>query len=302
VEGIAGTTSTATLRLTLSQAYSQDVSVQWTTTSSPGGSLPNATATAGSDYVAASGTAVIAANSTTANVNITINGDNTLEANENFYVQLTAVTNATLSPTDSTGTVTIVNNDASGKLIDNSTSTTAVTLTGTAYNDTLIGGSGNDILNGAAGNDVLRGGMGADQLTGGTGSDTFEYTSFAQSTRGSATQDYIVNFDLGSDRIKLPSLPGSFFNAGAITATTLDAAITSLYVDKNRALAGNQAMASGDAVLFSYKATGALLATTYLMVAAGNSANTSADLFIRMGSGLTGVAVGQVTTPFFSTT
>ncbi len=302
VEGIAGTTSTATLRLTLSQAYSQDVSVQWTTTSSPGGSLPNATATAGSDYVAASGTAVIAANSTTANVNITINGDNTLEANENFYVQLTAVTNATLSPTDSTGTVTIVNNDASGKLIDNSTSTTAVTLTGTAYNDTLIGGSASDLITGGIGNDRLKGGMGGDQLNGGTGSDTFEYGSLSESTRGTTNQDYIVNFDLGSDRIKLPSLPGSFFNAGAITATTIDAAITSLYVDKNRALAGNQAMASGDAVLFSYKATGAFFATTYLMVAAGNSANSSADLFIRMGSGLTGVAVGQVTTPFFSTT
>ena len=302
VEGIAGTSSTAKLQVTLSQAYSQDVSVQWTTTSSPGGSLPNATATAGSDYVAASGTVVIAANSTAANVNITINGDNSLEANENFYVQLTGVTNATLSPTGSTGTVTIVNNDASGKLIDNSTSTTAVTLTGTDYNDTLIGGSASDLITGGIGNDRLKGGMGGDQLNGGTGSDTFEYASLSESTRGTTNQDYIVNFDLGSDRIKLPSLPGSFFNAGAITATTIDAAITSLYVDKNRALAGNQAMASGDAVLFSYKATGALLATTYLMVAAGNSANSSADLFIRMGSGLTGVAVGQVTTPFFSTT
>ena len=302
VEGIAGTSSTAKLQVTLSQAYSQDVSVQWTTTSSPGGSLPNATATAGSDYVATSGTVMIAANSTAANVNITINGDNSLEANENFYVQLTGVTNATLSPTGSTGTVTIVNNDASGKLIDNSTSTTAVTLTGTDYNDTLIGGSASDLITGGIGNDRLKGGMGGDQLNGGTGSDTFEYASLSESTRGTTNQDYIVNFDLGSDRIKLPSLPGSFFNAGAITATTIDAAITSLYVDKNRALAGNQAMASGDAVLFSYKATGALLATTYLMVAAGNSANSSADLFIRMGSGLTGVAVGQVTTPFFSTT
>ncbi|MEI6615285.1 MAG: cadherin-like domain-containing protein, partial [Cyanobium sp. ELA507] len=302
VEGIAGTSSTAKLQVTLSQAYSQDVSVQWTTTSSPGGSLPNATATAGSDYVAASGTVVIAANSTAANVNITINGDNSLEANENFYVQLTGVANATLSSTRSTGTVTIVNNDASGKLIDNSTSTTAVTLTGTDYNDTLIGGSASDLITGGIGDDRLKGGMGGDQLNGGTGSDTFEYGSLSESTRGTTNQDYIVNFDLGSDRIKLPSLPGSFFNAGAITATTIDAAITSLYVDKNRALAGNQAMASGDAVLFSYKATGALLATTYLMVAAGNSANSSADLFIRMGSGLTGVAVGQVTTPFFSTT
>jgi Ca2+-binding RTX toxin-like protein len=301
VEGIAGTTSTATLKLTLSQTYSQDVSVNWTTKSSPGGSLPNATATAGTDYVAASGTAVILANSTGANVNITINGDGTLEASENFYVQLTEATNATLSPTNATGTITILNNDASGQLIDNSASTTNSTITGTTFADTLIGGSGNNNISGGAGNDLLRGGMGADTLTGGTGSDTFEYTSFAQSTRGSATQDYIVSFDLGSDRIKLPSLPGSLFNAGAITATNLDAAITSVYADKNRALAGNQAMASGDAVLFSYKATGAVLATTYLMVAAGNSANSSSDLFLRMGTGLSGVAVGQVSTPFFTT-
>jgi hypothetical protein len=302
VEGIAGTTSIAKLQLTLSQSYSSDVSVKWTTIASPGGSLPNATATAGSDYVATSGTAVIVANSTAASVSITINGDSTLEATESFYVQLTEATNATLSPTNATGTITILNNDASGKLIDNSTSTTAVTLTGTSYNDTLIGGSANDNITGALGNDLLKGGMGADQLNGGTGSDTFQYGSFTESTRGTATQDYIVNFDLGSDRIKLASLPGSFFNAGAITAATIDAAITSVYEDKNRALAGKQAMASGDAVLFSYKTTGATLATTYLMVAAGNSANSSADLFIRMGSGLTGVAVGQVNTPFFTTT
>jgi Ca2+-binding RTX toxin-like protein len=301
VEGTTGTTSIAKLQLTLSQAYSSDVSVKWTTIASPGGSLPNATATAGSDYVATSGTAVILANSTAASVSITINGDSTLEATESFYVQLTDVSNATLSSTGSTGTVTIVNNDASGQLIDNSTSTTAVTLTGTTFADTLIGGSASDNITGGLGNDVLKGGLGADQLNGGTGSDTFQYGSFTESTRGTASQDYIVNFDLGSDRIKLASLPGSFFNAGAITATTLDAAITSVYADKNRALAGNQAMASGDAVLFSYKATGALLATTYLMVASSTTPNSSSDLFIRMGSGLTGVAVGQVTTPFFTT-
>jgi hypothetical protein len=60
-EGSANRTSTATLQVTLSQVFSQDVYVSWVSLSSPGGSLPNATATASSDYVAASGTVTIKA-------------------------------------------------------------------------------------------------------------------------------------------------------------------------------------------------------------------------------------------------
>jgi len=134
------------------------------------------------------------------------------------------------------------------------------------------------------------------------------YTSFAQSTKGS-NQDSIVQFDLASgtvqgDRIRLNTLPGSLTNAGAITATTLDAAIASLYVDKNRSLTGNQAIASGDAVIFSHRATGALAASTYLMVASSNSAtNSSSDLFMKIGSFVgTGLTTGVLTTSNFFTT
>lgn len=63
------------------------------------------TATAGSDYVAAGGTVTIpeGANSTT--VAITINGDTTAEANETFFVRVSAATGATISDGEGLGTI-----------------------------------------------------------------------------------------------------------------------------------------------------------------------------------------------------
>jgi len=70
------------------------------------------TATAGSEYVAASGTVTIKADTTNTPVHITIKGDDeTSEISENFFVQLTAATNATPGATSSAGTATILNND-----------------------------------------------------------------------------------------------------------------------------------------------------------------------------------------------
>ena len=134
--------------------------------------------------------------------------------------------------------------------------------------------------------------MGADSLTGGLGADVFDYSSFTESSRGTSTQDYIVSWDLGSDKLKLPSRTGGapyrFWNAGRSveTATSLDAAISSLFADKDRATAGSQAMGEGDVVLFTYGST-TTTRTTYLMAAAGASPSLANDLFIRMGSGLT---------------
>ena len=86
-------------------------------------------------------------------------------------------------------------------LVDGSTATVSVTITGvdgdadtlegSAGNDTLIGGSGDNILSGGDGDDMLIGGPGRDQLYGGNGIDTVDYSTaasgvFVAGTRGIA--------------------------------------------------------------------------------------------------------------------
>jgi hypothetical protein len=86
-EGNAGTTTTATFTVTLSAASGRSVTFNWATAAG--------TATAGTDYVAASGTRTIAAGATTATIGITVNGDVADEADENFGITLTTPGNAT---------------------------------------------------------------------------------------------------------------------------------------------------------------------------------------------------------------
>ena len=90
-------TKTATFTLTLSAASGQTVTVNYATA--------NGTATAGSDYVAKSGTVTFAAGTTTQTITVTINGDTTREANETFFVNLSAPTNVTIARTQATGTI-----------------------------------------------------------------------------------------------------------------------------------------------------------------------------------------------------
>src|SRR5207248_6739129 len=79
VEGDSGTTA-ATFTVTLAPATTVGVSVNWVT--------ENRTATAGSDYHAASGTLTFAPGETTKAVTVTVNGDTANEADETFAVKL----------------------------------------------------------------------------------------------------------------------------------------------------------------------------------------------------------------------
>ncbi|TDH18324.1 hypothetical protein EXU57_23490, partial [Segetibacter sp. 3557_3] len=67
------------------------------------------TATAGSDYVARSATGQIPAGASTYTFDVTVNGDNTVEPNETFFVNVTGATGATI--TDGQGVGTINNDD-----------------------------------------------------------------------------------------------------------------------------------------------------------------------------------------------
>ena len=97
-EGNSGT-SNMVFTVNLSQAAAADVTVSYATS--------DITATAGTDYVAASGTVTIPAGSTTGTFNVVVNGDSTVETDETLRVTLSgASSNATIGTSTATGTIT----------------------------------------------------------------------------------------------------------------------------------------------------------------------------------------------------
>jgi hypothetical protein len=105
-EGDAGT-RTLSFVVTLASASNQTVTVNYATA--------NNTAAAGSDYASANGTLTFNPGDLSKNFAVTINGDQTFEPNETFFVNLATPTNATLSKAQGTGT--ILNDDAQGGII-----------------------------------------------------------------------------------------------------------------------------------------------------------------------------------------
>ncbi len=110
-EADVGTPTTATFTLTLSTPMQVQVSVNYATA--------NGTATAGSDYVAKSGTAVFNPGETTVTIPVTVNGDAAVENNETFFLNLTSPVNAAIA--DPQGIATIVDNDVNSVSIAGAT-------------------------------------------------------------------------------------------------------------------------------------------------------------------------------------
>jgi hypothetical protein len=100
-EGNSGTTN-ATFTVTLSATSTSAVTVKYDTA--------NGTATAPSDYQAATGTLTFAAGETSKQITVLVNGDTTPESDETFAVNLSNPTNATIG--DGQGIGTIKNDDA----------------------------------------------------------------------------------------------------------------------------------------------------------------------------------------------
>jgi hypothetical protein len=135
--------STSTnLTVSLSAASAKAITVDWATS--------NGTATAGSDYTAASGTLSFAAGETTKTVAVAVIQDSTFEGNETVTITLTNPSNATIA--DATATLTITEDDAGPMLsIDDQTvsesagtATFTVTMSPTsASNVTVNYASGN---------------------------------------------------------------------------------------------------------------------------------------------------------------
>jgi glucose/arabinose dehydrogenase len=100
IEG--NTTKTFTFPVTLSTASTLPVTVKYATS--------DGTAMAGSDYTALSGVLTIPAGTTSGSIKVKVKGDTVVEPDENFFVTLSAPTNAGLAVAQTTGT--ILNDDA----------------------------------------------------------------------------------------------------------------------------------------------------------------------------------------------
>lgn len=98
-EGNTGT-STAGFTVSLSNPSSQTITVNYATA--------DGTATAGSDYVTASGTLTFTPSQTSQPISVTISGETTFEPNETFNVNLSVATNSTIADNQGAGTI---NND-----------------------------------------------------------------------------------------------------------------------------------------------------------------------------------------------
>jgi Ca2+-binding RTX toxin-like protein len=136
-------------------------------------STANGSATAGSDYLAASGTVSFAVGQNTAQVTVTINGDTTVEPDETFLVNLSGATNgAIISDAQAQGTIT---NDDGSVIVGQPGQTT---VNGTAGSDHFVIGATNVVVNGGAGDDTTTIAPGslfqAHLLNGGTGADTLD--------------------------------------------------------------------------------------------------------------------------------
>jgi uncharacterized protein (TIGR03437 family) len=98
-EGNSGTTS-ATFTVTLSAASGFTVTVNY--------AAADSTATAGSDYQAASGTVTFNPGETSKPISVAVNGDPDFEPNESFFVNLSTPVNVTIADGQGVGTI---NND-----------------------------------------------------------------------------------------------------------------------------------------------------------------------------------------------
>lgn len=129
-EGNSGTV-TAAFTVGLSAASGLTTTINYATA--------NVSATAGSDYTATSGTLTFNPGVTTQPVNVTVNGDNTPEANETFNVVLSSPSNATIGT--GTGVGTITNDDTPVTVNPGSLPAAFVA---SAYSQTVTGAGGNN--------------------------------------------------------------------------------------------------------------------------------------------------------------
>lgn len=123
----------ATFTVTLTGTPLADVTVNYNTA--------DHTATAGSDYTAASGAVTFTSGQTTKTITVTTLNDFLAEGNEDFYLNLTTASAAVITTAQGTGTITpppagVVVNDVS--VAEGGVATFTLTLSGTPISDVVV--------------------------------------------------------------------------------------------------------------------------------------------------------------------
>jgi hypothetical protein len=119
-EGNGGTVNVV-FTVSLSSAAAQSVSVQYAT--------DHNTATAGVDYLSASGTLTLVAGATSGTITVAVNGDTLVEGNETFWLNLDGATGASVA--DGQGVGTIMDDDQPASTPELVTPAPGSTLTAT---------------------------------------------------------------------------------------------------------------------------------------------------------------------------
>ncbi|MFN9398502.1 MAG: beta strand repeat-containing protein, partial [Dolichospermum sp.] len=189
-----------TYTVTLSNASTQTITVQYATA--------NGTAIAGSDYTSTSGTLTFNPGVTSQVINIPILNDSLNEANETFSLTLNSPTNASLG-TSQTVTTTITDTLSAAATTTLPTNVENLTLTGTA----AINGTGN------ANNNVFQGNSANNTLTGLNGNDTYRF--LANTALGTDTITETATG--GTDTINLTGTTAAVnVNLGVATSQTVN--------------------------------------------------------------------------------
>lgn len=325
-EGNAGT-SNVTLNVTLSAASGATITVDYATS--------NGTATAGSDYVATTGTLTFNPGTTTLPIVIPVNGDVVLEGDETFSVTLSNPVGSTIAT--STGTVTIVNDEgvpvvsvadastaeghAGGTRLvftvslsaasDQPVSVDFATLDGTAIEATsdYAGRSGTLVIPAFATSDTI-----GVTVTGDIACEADETFSLVLSNPvGAAAGDTVATGTItNDDDCTAPTVTVTSPNGGenwvpgtvqAITWTASDnVAVTRIDIDLSRDNGGTwESLSSGEANdgTFSWTVTSPLSTLARVRVTAsddgGNSANDASDVSFAIVNAAGGVGDGPVT-------
>ncbi|MFO7628485.1 MAG: Calx-beta domain-containing protein, partial [Prochlorococcaceae cyanobacterium] len=213
-----------------------------------------------------------------------VSGDGALEPTEQFYLDLTEISNATFSNGASILTATATIEDGSAGIRDDITETNnSGNRKGTSFDDVLWGDDGVNVIEGGDGNDTITGFGGADVLSGGQGADTFRYLNFADSNL--AAMDRIVDFNAAEgDRIAAATMPSALWNVGVVEAGSLQLALESAFRDKDLLSQGDQALAAGEAVTIVWGST-IRGRRTYMAIADADSTSLTDALVIQLPNG-----------------
>ena len=155
-------------------------------------------------------------------VSVAVRGDTAPEPDEQFFLRLSAASNASIA--DGEGTGTIQNDDLSPHAPCTITGTNrADVLHGTAGDDVICAGNGDDRLYGGGGRDVLIGGNGDDRLEGGEGSDLLLGQNGKDELRGDAGNDTLWGGQ-GKDSLEGGTGSDALFGGGAPDSCLFDPA------------------------------------------------------------------------------